>query len=353
MNTETERLLRRVLHRIAEEAVPAGTDLWPGIRARLVTRSAHRLPARAAVLAATLTAVLVAVAYAGNPVVDALFKLVSGWEQAWRSGLAVPLGLEQSRDGWTVRLERAYADVNQVLVAFSVRGPAGVQLSVSPRAWLLDGAGRQIPGRVLIGVAGASDVLGLHVPPGEGVFIVSFDTWQMSRPAAEVALGLEIRLETLVPVENQDRPAEVPGRALAQRAVTQDLAGVFKFEFRLPVNPGKVLAEGVLASAGGIRATLKYLVLSPSQLKAEICFSGLAAEKWLPVALVVGPNGAVSDLSLVTAEGPGCFRYELNVGPNTLSAGRWQLKIAELVEKEPAESGRRLTGPWAFEFAVP
>jgi hypothetical protein len=62
------------------------------------------------------------VVYAANSVIDEIFQKYTG--NIGKNGLSQEMDISQTINGVTVRLERAYADNNVVLLGYTVSGPA-------------------------------------------------------------------------------------------------------------------------------------------------------------------------------------------------------------------------------------
>ncbi|MBI2862792.1 MAG: DUF4179 domain-containing protein [Chloroflexi bacterium] len=195
-NADTRRL-STILEGFAAEAVPDSLDLWPAIRSRLLEQQPRRdrlqvLPAIRvswAAMAFLLIIVLVAVAYAAsNSIVSNLF-----WRHVTQAGLARELNLAQTIDGITVRLERAYADSNVVLLGFTVSGPSDEKLQFSSRGrgglWTQNG--NELPGMIGVGAVPGSSVLGEWHPSERMAAVFTFDASPAKATRSELALRFE------------------------------------------------------------------------------------------------------------------------------------------------------------------
>lgn len=332
-----ERLLKQALTELAEAGVPAGTDLWPRIQPRLKPKPEGRRVRRPrwgwALAGIGALMVLATAAYAAGPLADAVLRLAPGWAQAGQAGLFRHYGLSQSQNGWTVRLELAYADPNQVLVVLWVEGPTGPG-ALGVRGELSTADGRPLRPEMAGGVAGRSDLLGLELKPGESGHVLAFDGWGLGDTAGDVALTLAVTLSRLEPAG-----PSAGGSPILMRE--RQVAGPFRFEFKVPVVPARAEVRGREAVAGGLRARLERLVLAPTGLKVRACFEGPAGGSGIP-RLVLEPGPGLAPM-LVSAEGTGCYRWVIAGGLSELS-GRRTLKLF-------SPDGQR--EPWTFELDLP
>lgn len=377
-----EQRITRLLHELAEQEVPADLDLWPAIQAR-VQPQAHRPRLRPAtrlgwaVLVLGLFLTLGAAAYAVGPVIGRLLQFSSGWQHVAEARLAQEVHLSQTIGDWTVTLERVYADANQILIAYTVSGPPGQNLS--ERATLTDRQGRRFPEMAGAGVTGASELLGVRLPPGQGAFISAFDASAVQGQPAKLDLHLEIALGMLVPVSDAQpalplSPGPVAAWSMTERTVEpptstvviapavqlreEPLTGPFTFDFSVPFIPGRVALVQESARVAGVTVKLERVVVTPAETRAILCFEPPTGESehWVPVATLEVGDGREANsntISTVSREA-GCYRYSF-IAPLADWHGEWKLMVTELVGMDPSRPGEqtRIQGPWTFTFHVP
>ncbi len=363
-----EQRLTRILHELAEQEVPADLDLWPAIRAqiqpqarRLRLRPATRLGWVALVLGLLLT--VGAAVYAVSPVVSRLFQFSPGWQHVEEARLAQEVHLSQTIGDWTVTLERVYADANQVLVGYTVSGPAGEYGHVEERATLMDNQGTRFSGMAGAGVTGVSEILGVRLPPGQGAFVSAFDASVVQGQPAKLDLHLEITLSKLVPVGDAPPiplPAAPPTSTVlivpAVQLREEPLVGPFTFDLSVPFIPGRVALVQESVRVAGVTVKLDRVVVTPAETRAILCFDPPTgkSEHWVPVAtLEAGDRDTESAISTVSREA-GCYRYSF-IAPLADWHGEWKLTVTELVGMDPTRPGEqtRIQGPWTFTFHVP
>ncbi len=342
MTHRKEKLFREALTELAEAGVPVGADLWPRVQTRLKSgpakAGAYR-PRWVWVVAGLGAVILLATAaYAGGPLADGLLKLAPGWSQVGQAGLTRYYGLGQSRDGWTVRLERAYADPNQVLVVLWAGGPAGFGV-LDVRGELFTADGRPLRPELGAGARGRSEILRLELKPDESGHVLAFDGWDLGQASGDVVLKLSVRLARL-------EPEGFPGGGGPTPMRERELAGPFWFEFRVPVAPARAEVRGKEAAVGGRKARLERLVAAPSGLKLRACFEGLADGPGTPrpaiPRLVFDPELPAAPV-VVRADGPDCYRWSIPAGLAGLS-GRRTIKF--FGPDGAAE-------PWTFDLNLP
>lgn len=364
-----EQRITHLLHELAEQEVSADLDLWPAIQARLQpqARRLHLRPATRlgwALLVLGLFLTLGAAAYAVGPVIGRLFQFSSGWQHIEEARLAQEVHLSQTIGDWTVTLERVYADANQILIAYTVSGPPGQNLD--ERATLTDNQGTRFPEMAGAGVTGASELLRIRLPPGQGAFVSAFDASAVQGQPTKLDLHLEIALSKLVPVGDAPSvpapaPAAPPTSAVVIAPAVQlheePLAGPFSFDFSVPFIPGRVALVQESVRVAGITVKLDRVVVTPAETRAILCFDPPTGESehWVPIAtLQTGDGRDASDAISTVSREAGCYRYSFMASLADWH-GEWKLTVTELVGMDPTRPGEqtRIQGPWMFAFHVP
>lgn len=370
----TEHRLTRLLHELAEQEIPDNLDLWPVIRAQVLSQ-ARRLPLRPttrlgwALLALSLFLTLGAAAYAVGPVVSRVFQFTPGWQHVEERHLAQEVHLSQTIGDWTVTVERVYADANQILVGYTVSGPPGQNPNLA-RVTLTDDQGMRFPEMGGAGVAGASALLGMQLPPGQGAYITAFDASAVQGQPATLNLHLQITLVALMPWSTMEStigspPSSTMTIAPAMQIREEPLAAPFTFDFRVPFIPGRVALVRKSAKVAGMAVRLERVVVTPSETRAILCFDPPEGESehWVPVATLEAgagrrdtgaSSGPIVGITSTTVEKVGCYRYSFLV-PLFDWRGKWKLTVTELIGMDPIHPGEetRIRGPWVFRFRVP
>jgi hypothetical protein len=201
--------------------------------------------------------------------------------------------------------------VNRIIVAYTIQVPAGFANSTSGidgKIRLTDDQGVAFPVIEGQGVDGNTP----HVSAG----LVTFDAESLGSATTSVSLRL-----TLPDV-----------RAKAEKAAGSDLvAGVFAFQFTVPVTPGRVIAVSKTVVANGVPVTLERVVVTRSETRAYVRFAasaGIDASEWNADAHISGAGW--DSLVVPRPTSTSCGRPALQ----SICTGLWRLPV-----------GRRSTPP--------
>lgn len=381
-----DQQLRRILDELASREIPADVDLWPTIRARLLNASRARRPARPisrlrwALLFPVLALVMAVTAYA----MTALWGRMPFWQPVEENELGTALHLSQTMNGYTVTLERAYADANQILIGFTVTGPEDRPVMAS--GTLRGPDGNVVQELVGTGLSGQSELLGLSLPPGVQAHVLAFDASGLPATVAELPLRFEVNLVWWEePAAGGVQPQEPEGTPPAEetdvkRVVVQPMrlnsvAGPFVFDFNVPFYQGQRVELAQTIAQRGIAMTLQRVTFTPTGARAILCYEvpgkETASWAWLPVATL---QGAGRQLEGITSSrmGDNCYRVSFMADREPLPVRRpaeWVLTVKEIVglmtppspSTSEGEEGQtvgpieppRLAGPWVFHFRVP
>lgn len=120
-----EQQLYRILEEVASQEIPPDVDLWPAIRALLLDasgpqRSARSIPRLRWVL---LLSILVLVTGLTAYAISTLWGETPSWRPVEETGLDTVLYLSQTMNSYKATFERVYADVNRILIGFTITGP--------------------------------------------------------------------------------------------------------------------------------------------------------------------------------------------------------------------------------------
>jgi hypothetical protein len=286
--------------------------------------------------------------YAASTVIGEFFQKYTGG--VGKNGLAQEMDLSQTINGVTVRLERAYADSNVVLLGLSISGPTDY-FTWGGKLATVDG--QNISGPLVQGFKpGSTKVFDNWAPSERAAVVDTFDTSSLTGVASELNLNLTI------PVRDWTNPEN-----------NTTVVGVFTFNFKVPVHPGKIVDVNQTVEAAGIPITLQKVEISPYQTKVILQSADEKDSNIIPIISLVMPSGesvaSASDQMLGPSSAhnfPGDF---------TGQHGEWTVTISELVfpaditqgTEVPGSGGmiimnngsntNRLSGPWVFHFNVP
>ena len=261
-------------------------------------------------LAFVLLVVLAGGAVAGSGILSRVAETVPAFAMAWER--ATPIDQSKTVDGRTVTVERAYVDVNMILVGMTLRDRSGEPGGVGPFEVKVDGVG------VAQGLGG----------PGDSNSVESAQVLTFATP---VGVG------DVVPIT----------------LVTKDPAATFRFE--VPNSGGASVEPGLRAEAAGVIATLERLTIAPTGVSGRVALAGEAIEmgdSWHPLGGIRSGDfdARMSMSQSYTADHP--FVTFHTVEGSESPSGTWSVTIDELVGYEDGEQ-IRLAGPWVFEVPIP
>lgn len=299
--------------------------------------------------------------------------------------LGVKLDITQTIGDYTVRLQYAYADANQIVVVYSVQGPADGFTGVVGNT-LVD---RDSPAvfAPMFGYADAGD-------SRSGTYAYFFDASALDQLSSELNLSLTFELgkgtgfgfdlPTIPGVKEESGFSEI--NQSYYMSDTGDLtlsdllfplgqeivAGPFQFDFTVPVATSETRVEPInqTVEAGGMKITLDKMVVTPGEARMTFSFEAPTGDvtPWQPVLTLqagdYNSDDAPGDLRVETdsSVGKGTWTYSL-IAPLTDKQGEWTVTVTELRAGHEIDlkdgvlggSGERQTmvGPWTFKFTVP
>jgi len=302
----------------------------------------------------------------GMGLLDQIFESsgMPGWRAAWDR--AERLGIKQTDAGITITLERAYADLNQVLIGLTVEGLEAAPISghgepapIEWRAELRDPAGRTseqwAASRAGSDVADTNLSAIVHV--WEGAVTPVAGTWRLTFTSVGYNSGGFVSGECTV--GNAD-PACVnpPANAMVD--------GTWRFEFELPAPAGTVLSPNVRVTQGQATLTLTELRITPTMVASRIALrvTGSSVADWHPnISIRRGDTTYISNTSYHVTQDPNSQRPDgdvnefLTISGADVAAGTWVFEIPELTYRSsiysPTEEEIRLVGPWKLTVTVP
>ena len=250
---------------------------------------------RSLVRALALAAALALVAGTVAATLTLLERITSestpGVQAAWDA--AEPVALRRTDAGVTIALERAYADVNQIAVFFTVEGletvPGGDD--VAPLEWtaeLLDPAGRPAEQWAVVRTGTEGNEIGLsaNVHTWEGAVTPTAGTWTLTFTSIGYNSGF------FGPGECAGGSADAACASPAPSAMTE---GAWQFAFDLPEPAGSVVSTDLTATDGVVTFTVSELRISPTMIAASTALrvDGETVTSW-----------GTANETLVSIEGP-------------------------------------------------
>jgi hypothetical protein len=271
---------------------------------------------------------------------------VPGWQAAWDG--AEVLDIEQGRGDVVLTLERAYVDVNQVMVFLSIGGLGATPADSDP-VWSANLVGPT--GRQMLWSTGSGAI--------ETPVAAIVEAWG---PPEAVAGHYELRIDCLEIAPLRPDPGDDDAWC------DKPLADPWRFAFDLPKPGGEIITGQSRETVGDATVSLIDLRLSETMLTAKLglTVAGADATSWSPVepglvfkhdSVTITANQGVHLTTDPKDRGPDGDLNEISsmTGSGAIS-GRWTVEIPELwyvAGDDPLESQVRLPGPWIFEIEVP
>lgn len=302
----------------------------------------------------------------GMGLLDQLFQSSApGWRAAWDR--AERLDLKQTDAGVTITLERAYADLNQVLVGFTVAGLEPTPLTdhgdAAPLEWradLRDPAGRLAQEWAPSGGGSAIADANLSAVGNfwEGAVTPVAGTWVLTFTSVGFNAGGFVSGECTV--GNTDSAClNPPANAMVD--------GIWRFEFALPAPTGTVVTPNVSVTQGQATLTLTEFRITPTMIAGTIVLrvADSTVAQWGPGPINVsvrhgGTSYLINNVSALSPEEaleglPGGDDDEFRVLTGSdEAAGTWEIEIPELwYQTTMRDPEVRLTGPWTLTVTVP
>lgn len=327
---------------------------------RAVAARDRRLPAvlshHLGIVVTVLLAVLVLAAAAAPvvaPLLDQIFARNPRAQRIDGQRLGRDINLSQTVNGFTVTVGRVYADANQIVIGYTVTGPAGRSFAVIAARdsqgpglpTLTDAQGRRFP--VAPALVESPATMG-----NQASGLLYYETASIT--GAPNMLSLHLTIGSLWVAE---RPAGsgTPGR-VSESCVSRDCAysvpGPFVFNFTVPFQSGRTVVLNQSVEVGGTMVTLERVVTTPTGTRVYLRGAGPNLFVDLVVDEVVYP---------LRYPGPGSF-----IPVAWVSDSSWYFQTPEplgdkygewILVVRPGERTRSLTppegGPWTFHFNFP
>jgi hypothetical protein len=335
------------------------------IAARPAAASRRRVPARRVFLRPLLViAAFVLLTGAAAAALGLLDRVIEssgqgGWHTAWKN--AERLDLTATDAGVTITVERAYADLNQVLVGFTVAGLEAPTSSTGPAKlqWhvaIEDPTGRSAQQWAAFSMGMGMEETGLSaiVQTWEGPVSPAAGTWVLTFTAVGYHGGGFVSGEcfagSTLPECLNPRPNDM-------------MEGLWRFEFELPRPAGAVVAPGASTSREQGTLSLSELRVSPTMISATL---GLrVAEKtildWGWTNGRVRHDGSAYALQASvhlthdpSQQGPqGDLNRLMTVAGADMAAGTWEFEFGEITFRTSDGEEVLPGGPWTLTVTVP
>jgi hypothetical protein len=268
------------------------------------------------------------------------FMLAGPFDTPWHRGEEI--GLSQTLDGYTVTIDRAYADAARLALAISIvdelKRPGTTQIMAFSTV-VTDQDGEYGSG------GGATS-------RPDGPFAAVNVAWKqpaiLPLPAGprllHVVLPFILVRDDTMPPPDTDVDAN-------EWDPWHRVAGPWTFDFELTVDGGTTLAPDAAAEVDGIRVSVPRLIASAGIVRVEMRIDGdLPPGDWSPIGEVRHGNKVLPLVAGDPDAGPEGLLAFMTDGGVTDATGDWTVTIKEVVNGNGDE---RLTGPWVLEFTAP
>jgi len=315
-------------------------------------------------LAAALVGLVIvggSAAYAGVPLIDqALSWFDTTAQQSTGHKLGQEVNLAQSACGYTMTIKRVYADANQVVVGYTLNGPADRTFigGFDVRPTLSDAHGRAVPWMSGSGT-GAT-------PSNETGNVVTFDASAVVD--APSTLTLHLVAPTILTTERLgDTPAaaspcetyrpfkkdEAPASWDIAKTRWVTVAVPFTFDVTVPFIAGHAADVHQMVEVGGTAVTLERVVVTPIETRLYVRGVTPGTGFVVPQAnaqLSVGDQTINSAVSILPTHGLAVYSFS-----TSLYHTRGEATVVVNPRPDFAQPGQPTIsgGPWTFHFTLP
>ncbi len=302
---------------------------------RLARRSRFR-PGRRAGLIGLLAATFAIGGATGS--LQGLYLFLAGpFDTPWHRG--VDVGLSQTVDGYTVTIDRAYADATRLALAISVvddlKREGTTELNAT-YAVVTDASGEYSG----IGATGTQD----------GAYAAVSVVWKV--PAALPLPDGPRRFHVVIPhIEVRDDTMPPPDADAVGWNPWHRYPGPWRFDFEIDVDGGTTITPAATAEIDGVRVSVPRLIAASSIVRVEMRIDGdLPPGGWTPIGEVRHGGRVLRFVSGDLQAGPdGMIAYMTDGGVDDAS-GEWTVTVDELIG---GQGDARLAGPWVLQFSAP
>lgn len=337
-------IARALADHAVRDPLPSRLHRWP------VGRST---PRRLVVVAASLLMafVLAGATLAIRDVLERALNMEPTTRQIAALDLAQPVGLARTVDGFTVTVEQVYADPIQVVVGYTIRGPADrsfsnfhpFDLEGADRPTLLDADGNSLPHGPMSWGAGVEE--------GTGGYVEVFDGADLPEGRQQVALRFEIpAISVIEQVKEATADLSLARGKCETNVCWRTVSGPFVFDMTVPVAVGRAVELRMTAKAGNSEAVLERVVTTKIGTRVDLRGIGPDAE----VVLSAGDGSVVLDPPRVS---PSDWNSEQIWSYTTSQSlldehGTWSVTV-QPSESMNTQNQSMEVGSLSFQFVVP
>ncbi|HVB77379.1 MAG TPA: DUF4179 domain-containing protein [Candidatus Nitrosotalea sp.] len=294
-------------------------------------------------------------AYAGISLLQSVLQSDPGAATVYQHNLGETLNLSQTRRGVTLTLIRAYADVNRVMITYSVSTATGITTNFS-------------------GFSTSSSSGQPILTDASGQSLTGYDSWFETNSPTHATVGVIVYDAEMAAQSAKDLSLNVAVSGLNMESTSgvRTVVGPYTFDLTVPVESGQTVPVDQTVTTGDVPVTLDRVVASPSETRVYLRSSAFAAfspADWYVTAHIIGGGYDTRDFVRTTAgqlttlgsdflspDGEEVVTFN-----NTLYGkhGNFTLMIDAMgaVRTGQVTSGEsdqtRIAGPWVIHFLVP
>lgn len=263
-----------------------------------------------------------------------------------------PIGISQTLNGYTLTIEKVYADANTIMVRCSISGANQADVDYETVA-LTSGTSAAHSDGVASSSSGKKDA------PSECA--LQFDATTLKTDAPDLNLHLSANLVSRPDTSNLGPNDPIPPK--------QTVAGPFVFDFNVAiVSDIRIVNVGQTVEAQGIAFTLERLIITPGETHIVVRYTTPDPNlQWHPIIAADGANWATAnsdnyplyrgsmdlkDDGAVSQLPDGSLAYVIT-GNLYDKTGPWTVTVKELDSVDKQDNEQRIKGPWVFQFNVP
>ena len=287
-----------------------------------------------------LLAATLAVGGATGSLQGLYFFLAGPFDTPWHRGDAI--GLSQTVNGYTVTIDRAYADATRLALAISVvdeRERPGTTQVAAFSTVVTDEAGEYQSGG---GATSRPD------GPYAAVNVAWKQPAELPLPAGPRQLHVVL---PFIGVRDDSTPPPDSDPDANDWDPWHRVAGPWTFDFEVVVDGGTTIEPAAVAEIDGVRVRVPRLIAAAGIVRVEMRIDGdLPPEDWTPIGEVSHDGRVLPFVFGDLAAGPDGMLAFMTDGGVPDASGEWTVTIKELVNGSGEE---RLTGPWILTFSAP
>lgn len=238
------------------------------------------IPSRLALIAASLVVAVILIG-ATPEAIDILqraFDLEPATHRMTELNLGTAVDMSSTVNGFTVRVERVYADANMVVIGYTMSGPDGREFNnfhpfdfeASSNPTLIDAKGVELLHGPIAWGAGVQD--------GRGGYVEVYDASTVWDGGPDLSVIWQV--SAITAIEMQEQGADISSSA--ERTCDGEVCfltvdGPFSFDLKIPLADSRVVQPHQELSAGDHNVILERVSTTPTNTQVDLRGAGPAA----------------------------------------------------------------------------